>query len=149
MNVFNKLLLIIPFIILFDFFSSGKLVTDKTLKIEKQKQRYYNAAKNYHYTYELHTSKHKFYVSESFILKAKQYDSISYTISPLFKKVNRYYIPKLSNEKEIYSLRLFSGVVIPLIALILLVLERYSNKKSVLFFSIKVVLIGDLIFLLL
>lgn len=144
--LFNKLLIGIALIILFDFLVPSTSYTDTITLIGKQKQQYYNAAKNSHSTYTIHTKNNSFYTSKKFALKAKQGNLITYKKSLLFKEINSYSLTKVKNSKETYSLRFFTGLIIPLLTIITLFL--FKKKTSVLLLIVKFFLIADFLFLL-
>lgn len=89
LNVFFfELFLAIPLMILLDFLLSGKVVSSEAVSVNKFKQQYYNAARNYHYSYEIVTNKNRFIVSKEFAKSIKKNQSIEYSISKLFKEIN-------------------------------------------------------------
>lgn len=151
----NKLLLALSgvfvfaaLVILADLVLPGKIVTDEILDIKRERQQYYNAAGNYHYSYKVITAKHHFWVSENFAELIQENQKIEYSISRIFKEVNWYRL-LTSENREIYSLRILSGFVIPLTLIIVIGLGfKYEEKISVLVFVIQVLVIADLIFLI-
>lgn len=140
--------LLISFIMVLDFTLPGKNFVEDVVSIKKEKQRYYNAAGNSHYSYKLISPKHHFSVSEDFA-KSVENEKIKYSVSLLFQEINRY--SNLSSEKgSIHSFRIASGLVLPLIVIFaIFIAYRCKKKMSTLLFVLHVVLLSNLIFLLL
>jgi hypothetical protein len=136
-------------VIIVDFVWPGKIIKDEVLDVQWEREQYYNAARNYHYSYKVITSEHQFYVAEDFAQLVQDAEKIEYSVSRIFKEVNWY---RLLNEEKrsFYSLRILSGLVLPLLAMLLFLLAyRYKWKSDILVFVIQVLLIADLIFLIL
>ncbi len=140
--------LIVALVILIDFTLPGKVFTEEVVNLEKERQQYYNAGGNYHYSYKLTTAKHNFSVSEDFA-KSVQNKKIKYSVSLLFKEINRYSL--LSSDKSTsYSFRIVSGLVFPLIVIFAMILAyRYKKKMSTLLFVLQITLLANFIMLLL
>lgn len=139
---------IIALIILIDFIAPGSVVTSDIVRVKKERQRYYNASGNQHYSYQIITPEHHFSVTKDFAQEIKNSQQITYTVSPIFNEVNRYGLTS-SKNKTIYSLRVISGFIIPFFALITILLAfKLKDKIDVLVFVIKALLIGNLVFLL-
>ncbi len=135
-------------IILTDFILPGRVVVDEIIDVKKEWQQYYNAARNYHFSYRVFTSTHNFSVTEDFAKEIQDNQQIEYTVSRIFKEVNRYRLLN-SGNRETYSLRFLSGLVIPLLVIMVLgIAFKYESKMRVLVFVIQVLLIVDLIFLI-
>ena len=145
---FYILFVVASLVILADFTLPGRVVTNDILEVEMQRQQSYNAARNYHYSYKVITNEHRFQVSEAFGSLQIVNEQIKYAVSPLFKKVNWYTL--LSPENRSYhSLRLVSGLILPLVVLLSMFLKyRYNWKMGSLVFVLQILLIGDLIFLM-
>ncbi len=140
--------LITAFVILIDFILPGKVFTEQVVNIEKERQQYYNAARNYHYSYKVVTSKHHFSVSEDFA-KYVQGQNIKYSVSFIFKEVNRYGLSS-SKKSSIYSFRIVSGLILPLLVIFtILVAYQYKKRLRVLIFVLQVVLFANLVILML
>lgn len=139
---------LVALVILVDFILPGRIIHDEIINVQKERQQYYNAARNYHYSYKVITSKHKFLVTEDFAELELINEKIEYSVSPIFKEVNWYRL--LSSEnKSFYSLRIASGFVLPLLAIILIfVAFRYRKKIDTLVFILQILLVADLIFLI-
>lgn len=135
-------------IILVDFTLPGKVFTEDIISIDKERQQYYNAAGNSHYSYKLITSKHRFTVSEDFA-KSVEDEKIKYSVSLIFNEVNRYDVHS-SEQSNIHSFRIASGLILPLIIIFtILIAYKYKKKMNTLLFVLHVVLLGNLIFLIL
>lgn len=142
-----SLFLAASMIILADFILPGSVVVEEIIDVKNEKQQYYNAARNYHFSYRLFTNSHNFSITEDFAKEIKNNQQIEFAVSPIFKEINSYKLLN-SGNREIYSLRILSGLVIPLALIIVIGLAfKYENKMSVLIFVIQVLVIADLIFL--
>jgi hypothetical protein len=139
---------LVALIILVDFVSPGRIINDEIINIKKERQQYYNAARNYHYSYKVITSEHEFLITDDFAKLELVNEKIEYSVSPIFKEVNWYRL--LSSEnKSFYSLRIVSGLVIPLLAIIsIFVTFRYKKEIDILVFILQILLIANLIFLM-
>lgn len=143
-----SLFIITSLIILADFMIGGRVVVDEIIGVKKERQQYYNAARNDHYTYRISTRKHSFFVTADFAKKILDKEKVEYTVSRIFSKVNRYKLLNSENS-EMSSLRFLSGLFIPLLVIMVLgIAFKYKKKMSVLVFVIQVLLIVDLIFLI-
>jgi len=135
-------------VILVDYVSPGSIINDEIITVQKERQQSYNAARNYHYSYKVITSEHEILVEEEFATQELENEKIEYAISPIFNQVNWYRL--LSSEgKSSYSLRIASGLVLPLLTIILIfVAFRFKKKISTLVYIVQILLIADLIFLM-
>tara|TARA_R110001592_G_scaffold302841_1_gene574813 strand:- start:1173 stop:1646 length:474 start_codon:yes stop_codon:yes gene_type:complete len=143
-----SLFILIALVIITDFALPGKAFTDQVIKVQAERQQYYNAAQNYHYSYKLSTGQHDFSVSEDFAKTVKEGDTVNYRLSRLFKEVNRYH---LSTTESIHtdSLRRYSGLILPLLVLLVMGLAyRHGKKMSALIFVLQALTLGDLVFLM-
>ena len=142
------LFIFLALVIILDFTLPGNIYTDKIVDVKKELQQYYNATGNYHYSHRIFTTKHSFSVSKEFAKKAQDNQEIQYQVSLLFKEVNGYGLVT-SEHKNIYSLRVLSGLILPLSAIIILVLGyKYENKMDILVFVTQALLVANLIFLM-
>lgn len=154
MNTVNRMKLILyvitlitAFIILIDFTLPGKVFTEDNVKISKGKERYYNAGGNSHNTFRVIAPKHSFFVSEDFA-KSVQNNKIRYSVSLIFREINRYELLS-SNRAEIYSFRIASGLVLPLIVVLaLLIAYKYEHKMSTILSVLQIALLINLILLI-
>ena len=135
-------------VILADFISPGRIINDEIINVQSERQQYYNAARNYHYSYKVITSEHEFLVTEDFAELELVNENIEYSVSRVFKEVNWYRL--LSSEnKSFFSLRIVSGLVLPLLTIIsIFVAFRYKKEIGILVFILQILLIADLIFLM-
>lgn len=135
-------------VIIGDFVLPRSVVQSEIMEVRSQQEQYYNTARNYHYSYKVVTSQHEFSVSEEFSSLAQENQKIEYSVSPIFKEVNWYRLQK-SDEKSSFSLRIISGLVLPLMALIsILVAYRTKWNMNTLVFVLQTVLIADLVYLI-
>ena len=135
-------------LILVDYVSPGSVINDEIINVQKERQQSYNAARSYHYSYKVTTSEHEFLVEEEFAALELENEKIEYAISPIFIQVNRYRLLS-SEDKSSYSLRIASGLVLPLLTIILIfVAFRFKKKISSLVYIAQILLIADLIFLM-
>jgi len=146
---FQVLSILAALIIIIDFIIPSKVYTDPILNIKKERQQYYNAAGNSHSSYKVFTEREDFNVSGSFAKQIKGVEKITYSISPFFNEVN-YYSLIDSEKRNVYSLRLVSGLALPLITILVLLLAiRYKKRVEILSFVFQVLIIADFIYLLL
>lgn len=133
-------------LMLIDFILPSETIETKILSIYEEEQPYYNAAGNSHETYLVETEEESFYIKAPDALQADIDDNIGFDLSPIFREVNNYTI----NERtSTFSMRTYSGLVFPLIAIFFLVLSfKYSEKLSILTFVIQVVLLVNLYILI-
>ncbi len=138
----------VALVILVDFIAPGRLINDTITAVKRERQQYYNAARNYHYTYKVITSQHKFLVKEDFVALDLVNKEIEYSVSRIFKEVNWYRL--LSSEnKSFYSLRIASGLVLPLLTIVsFFLIFRYNKKINTLVLILRILLVADLIFLI-
>lgn len=138
---------LIATIILLDFSLPGTEFTEDVVKIKRERQNYYNAGGNYHYTYEIVTPTRTFTVSKS-TAEAARDSKINYTVSSIFEEVNSYSVKDL-DKSSIHSFRLVSGLVYPLIVLLFLFIAyKYNKNWATLLFVLQVVLLADLFLLM-
>ncbi len=139
---------LVALIVLVDFVSPGKIINDEIINVKRERQQYYNAARNHHYSYKVITSEHEFLVEEDFAKLELVNEKIEYSISRIFKEVNWYRFVS-SENKSFYSLRIISGLVLPLLTIIsIFVAFRYKKEIGILVFILQILLIADLIFLM-
>jgi len=137
----------VALIMLVDFALPGKVYVSEVTHVTKTRRQYYNAAGNYHYSYRVFTKAHSFPVSAEFAETLKEPSQITYTVSILFKEINRYGSPGVKPGNT-YSLRWFSGLVLPVVAIAVMGIARTRRKRTgTLIFSIQVFLIANTIFL--
>ena len=135
-------------LILVDFISPGRIINDEIINVQRERQQYYNAARNYHYSHKITTSEHNFLVTEDFVELELLNKKIEYSVSRIFKEVNWYRL-RSSEKKSIYSLRIASGLVLPLLAIISIFMAFWYKKKiATLNFILQILLMADLIFLM-
>lgn len=145
----NVAFVLAALVILVDFMLPGSIINEEIIGVQKEEQQYYNAAGNSHYSYQVVTSEHEFSVTEEFAESLQDHDKIEYSVSQVFKEVNWYSQPSPEN-KATYSFRTMSGLVLPLLMLLsILVAYRFKKNIGILVFVLQALLIADLVFLLL
>ena len=129
---------------LIDFILPGKEFTEEVINVKSQIEKHYNAGGNHHKSYKITTPKHQFSVSEKFS-KSVQNKQIKYSESLIFKEINQYQL--LSSEKStIYSFRIVSGLALPLIAIItILIAYIYKKENPILIFVLQFLLLTNFI----
>lgn len=145
----SVLFTLLSLIILFDYLGTGNIVNSEVVSVKRDLQRHYNASGNFHYSYRLVTLDHTFPIDKSAYRSLKLGDSIEYSISPIFKKIN-WYRPFQFERKMVYSLRWMSALLLPVLMLISMLLEYLLKSKieiGLLVFILQVVLLTDLVFL--
>lgn len=146
--IISFLLIAISLTTIFDFSIDSQIKHSNNFKINKVKQKYYNASQNYHFTYEIVTSTDTFNVTEEFAKSISNTNDIYYGISKIYNEVN-WYSSDL-NKKSTYSLRYFSGLIIPLIFIIYFILSLVFKFDNFALNNIFIILvIGNVIYLLL
>lgn len=141
-------IVIMSLVIIIDFSVPGQIESDEIIEVLRERQQYYNAARNYHYSYELITSERQFTVTEGFVNFIGEHEKIEYSVSPLFNEVNWYRLIA-TNHQGIYPLRILSGLVLPLLTIISIAIAHYYTKRSTtLVFVLEVCLIADLVYLM-
>lgn len=132
---------------IFDFLIDSQIKQSNNFKINKVKQKYYNASQNYHFTYEIVTPTETFNVSEEFAKSISDTNEIYYGISKIYNEIN-WYSSDLKN-KSTYSLRYFSGLIIPLIFIIYFILSLVFKFENFAINNIlRILVIGNVIYLL-
>lgn len=135
-------------VVLIDFLLPGQIIDDHVLEIQKERQQYYNAAGNYHYSYKVVTGQDRILVSEDFAQTAQAGNPVRYSVSRIFKEINWYKLSS-SENRSFYSLRLASGLVLPLLLILsIFITVRYKKKLGTLVFILQTLFIGDLILLM-
>lgn len=140
--------ILISLVVLMDFALPGTRYTEDVVSISKNKEKYYNAGGNSHNTYRVVTPTRQFSVSKD-VAATLEGNQINYALSLLFKEVNAYKLAT-STKSHLYSFRVFSGLVLPLLVLLALGIS-YGFKKdlSILVFVLQVLTAGNLVMLFL
>jgi len=146
--VLHAVFVLVALVILIDFAVPGRILNDEIVDLQQTRQQYYNAGGNYHYTYKIITNEHKFLVSKEFAQRNLEHEEIEYSVSPVFKEVNWYRLPDVGS-KSFHSLRLASGLILPLLVIIsIVVTQRYQKNLGTLPFILRTLLLADLILLM-
>lgn len=144
-----KLCSVLAVIVLLDFLIPGTSSVEKVKSVEATREQYYNAARNYHHSYKIKTENTDSNVSEKFAKKIRVGDKIKLETSFFFREINSYERLKTS-EKETYSLRIFSGLIIPLFFFIVTLLFYFKRtRRKTLLFVTGILMIANFIYVLL
>ena len=148
-SAFQWLMILISGVIIIDFLFPGEMVNDTVVKVERIRQSHHNASGNSHFSFTLVGEHHKFDITEDFANTIDANDEIRYSISPLFKEVNRFKKVK-SNHASYFPLRVISGFVSPMLILLLFAAERIWNwGLKNLQMVLAILLVVDLVYLIL
>ena len=135
-------------LVLIDFFWPGQqvseVITYKSREIASKK----NGFRDYYYVSDLSTENYVVRTTNELAETAEVGDPLVIEISPIFKEINEVDLPK-AEASELYSHRIFSGLILPI--LVLMILEISYKKKygySTLVFVILVVFLVNFIYLL-
>lgn len=133
---------------LVDFLIPGKVFESQAIKVFSNHQDYNNAGGNSHKAYFIRTDEHKFWVARDFAWLARDHQELTYSISRIFQEANWSYLPG-ADVKYRGSLRITSGLVIPILLLIALaVIFKLKKDLGIFFFILQVLFLADLVFLL-
>jgi hypothetical protein len=140
------LFLILAFVFIIDFSLPGKEITTKVNSVETNRQHYYNAGRNSHLTYTVTTKESRFTASKEFVKRIDKGDLISIKKSLIFNEVNS---SSFNGFSETYSLRLFSGLILPFLVLVILLSQtKFNLKISALSLIFKILLVGNLVYVI-
>ncbi|WP_051583891.1 hypothetical protein [Dokdonia sp. PRO95] len=139
---------LISLVVLMDFALPGTRYSEDVVSVSRNKEKYYNAGGNSHNTYRVVTPTRQFSVSKD-VATTLEGNRIDYALSLLFKEVNEYKLAT-SEKSHLYSFRVVSGLVLPLLVLLAIGIS-YGFKKdlSTLLFVFQVLTAGNLVMLLL
>lgn len=138
----------VSLLIILDFILPGTRIEAEIQGLKTQKENYYNAAQNSHFSYKMKTSAGNFFVDENFSREARNHESIQFSKSLIFKEVN-WYRWSAEDSKSYYVLRLLSAIALPLIILFAVFYTwRFKADIEIMFFILQILLIADLIFVL-
>ncbi len=130
---------IIAIITIIDFSFTGQTITEPALSSKAKLERYHNASGNSHTSHSIHTKNYDFYASEEFQHEIKDNDALQLKTSLVFNEVNSTTIIK-SNIKETYSLRIYSGLILPLILLIVIGFRYQFEDRYAIFTYVLILL---------
>jgi len=133
-------------IMIFDYCIGGKIYVEEVISINKSLQNYYNAGGNSHYSFHIETRNYNIPVTEDFASIAEEGQEMKIEISTFFSEVNSSELVK-TGDKEVYSFRLFSGLLLPIFAVSILIF-KHKKEGSVLLLVIQVVILFNLVYLL-
>uniref|UniRef100_UPI00404B6609 hypothetical protein n=1 Tax=Flavobacterium sp. TaxID=239 RepID=UPI00404B6609 len=146
LRFYKFVLLFIASALLLDFFFYSTIVTEPIDSVQKKVVDNYKGRNKY--VYFVQTAEYQFYVSQEFALGLKNHHEITYEVSLFFGETNTVYPTQNPAFNEIYSLRWFAGLIVPLLFFLSFLLFEFSNKKSqVFYFVISFLLILDTIYI--
>ena len=133
---------------LVDYTLFSYTVEEEILGIHTSLESYHNAGANAHYSYQVKTAHFAFPVSQHFASMAQEGQPISMEVSPFFREVNQYQLQR-TGEVEHHSLRIVTGLVVPIVVLLILFLGlRYKERFSTLVFVAQLAVLANLLYLL-
>lgn len=133
-------------VIFVDYVASGKTLSSPVVEVIQKRQG--ADGRRYHYSYRVQTENQSFLVPKDFAELLKPNDVVQFNVSPIFHQVNAFKDLKTGTTGQ-YSLRLFSGFLVPISCLLVFYLGwKYPKKMYVLTFVLQVVLLADLALLL-
>lgn len=139
---------VISLIMIADFVIPGNHITDEIVEVKSERQQYFNAGGNAHYSYKVITNQHEFLVEERFSELVEDGEQIEYSISRIFKEINWYTLLSPRNKSH-YSLRIMSGLILPLLVIIIMFASfKLKKRMSLLTFVLQILLLANLAFLL-
>ena len=124
----HAVFIVIALIIIADFILPGRVIEDDIIEVNRELEKYYNAGGNYHYSYNLVTSSHQFSVDEAFANSLPENGKIVYSVSPIVNEVNWYKLQD-ANRSTSYSLRTMTGVLVPVICVLVLLASLFYTRK--------------------
>jgi hypothetical protein len=141
------ILLFMAFCLLLDFFFYANVKTEPLVMVHKKTEQNFKGRPNV--IYSLQTEQNQIYVSKEFALGMINKPLISYEISLLFNEVNAVFAPGNPDYKAIYSLRLFTGCIVPLVYVLLFFLFTFVFRKSLLVFQVfNLVFVLDIMYII-
>jgi len=145
----NAAFSLLSLVLLVDYLLPGNAIQGEVVAIKSERQDYNNAGGNSHLSYTLVTQKHQFSVEEEFARNIEKHKKVEYYVSYIFKEINSY--KKIPSENiSSYSLRTYSGCIVPLLTLVVLIFATFYRKNiDIITFVFQALLLGDLIYVLL
>lgn len=118
-------------------------ILEKIIRIESG----HNAARKTYNTFALRTKDYTIAVEENIYKRAIENQEIDIAVSALFNKVGTIKLP--TGETQLYSFRIFTGLILPLLVLLILCLHTFTKLKlGILYFVAQAVLVGDAVYIL-
>jgi hypothetical protein len=139
---------LIAIVIIVDYSLSGTAHVEKVLSISRSLEKYYNAGGNSHYSYKIKTENHNFNASEEFATLVKKGQELKIGVYPIFQEVNSSVIID-NGHKETYSLRILTGLLLPLLALVIFGIGyKFGERVGTLVWVAEAALVVNFIYLL-
>lgn len=138
---------IIAIIIIIDFSFTGQTIEELTIDTKAKHERYYNAGGNSHTSHSVLTENYNFSVTKAFQNEIEDNTPLQLAISPIFNEVNSATIIK-TQQKETYSLRIYSGLIFPLLLLIsLAIFLKFPERITIITFVLIILNIANFTYL--
>lgn len=146
-RVAKYLILLLASLTLLDMILPGQPFKSVIVKININYEPYFNAAGNGHDSYAVVTEEHRFFIDQKDKEDLSEGHEINYRISPIFKEIQYYKSENIGSK--IPSIRLFSGVFIPIFSIVIIGLSfRFSERLSIASFVCQVATLANLVYLL-
>lgn len=146
-NIIAFVCILFALVILLDFGVSGAEHSEKVTKVTKKRQTYYNAGGNSHTSYKLSTESREFDISKEFADNIKKDDTVRMKVSFIFKEVNSY-VDTITNKKQTYSLRRFTGLILPTLLILIIGLGyRFKKRLQWPILILKIMIVADFIYM--
>ncbi len=127
-TIYHVVLIVVALIIIVDFSFPTTPMAVTVVDVKTTQQQYYNAGGNMHFSYSIITEDSSFSVSETFAREVQKKDTINVYRSIILNEVNAIKSTE-TDLQEIYSLRWFTGMIIPLVLLLLCIQKLIGIKR--------------------
>ena len=139
---------VVALLIMLDFLLPAPVHEFENFRVISTLEQHHNAGRNTYTAYSIGAGNHTFAVDESFAREVRPEDSIAFAVSRIFKAVNWYKKADAPN-KSTHSLRIFSGLLIPLFTLLVMAISaKFKVKLATLVFVAQALLLADLAYLI-
>ncbi|WP_299222801.1 hypothetical protein [uncultured Aquimarina sp.] len=146
-KIITIICILFAIIILLDFSFPGTAYDEKVTKVSKKRQTYYNAGGNSHKSYKLSTENREFDISKEFADNIKKDDIVKTKVSFIFTEVNSYENP-ITKKKQTYSLRMFTGLILPILLIIILGLGyKFKERMEWPVLILEIMIVVDFIYM--
>lgn len=146
--IFTVICTLLSLIIILDFSIASEPITEEVVAVSATRESHNNAGGNSHFSFKARTENHHFSVSEGFAGRLAKGDEVKLSYTPLFNEVNTVRITE-TGESEIFSLRLLSGLILPLLIIIVMALGyKFGSKWSNVVFVFEVLAFADFVYLI-
>ena len=146
--IFMAICALISLVTILDFILIKGPITENVITVSTTVESHNNASKNFHLSFKIRTQNHHFSVSENIANSVEKGDELSLIITPLFNEVNNVEMT-LSGDSEIHSLRLISGLILPLLILSILAFGyKYGSQWRNVVFVFEVLAFANFVYLM-